>query len=66
MCHGSEICNCDIKQTTFGAIVENLKDQNVKLYLVDGRGDGSASPTLLTGPSEQRGCGGSVHVRLTQ
>ena len=31
MCHGSEICNSDIKQTTFAVIVENLKGQNVKL-----------------------------------
>ena len=31
MSHGSEIRNSDIKQTTFAAIVENLKGENVKL-----------------------------------
>ena len=43
ICHGSEICNSDIKQTTFAAMVENLSGQNVG----NGRDIGSAFPTLL-------------------
>ena len=33
----TEICTSDIRQTTFAAIVENSKDQNVNLSLVNGR-----------------------------
>ena len=39
MCHGSQICNSDIKNT-FATIVENLKGENVNLYFVNGRGGG--------------------------